>query len=78
MKVKKIIDKLSTSEKKSKIFRRSIYAKTDINIGENFTSQNVKVVRPSYGLHPKFYNKLLGKKSKRKIKKARRILLNDL
>ena len=74
----KVNYKLSTSEKKSKIFRRSIYAKTDINIGENFTSQNVKVVRPSYGLHPKFYNKLLGKKSKRKIKKASRILLNDL
>ena len=74
----KVNYKLSSSEKKSKIFRRSIYAKRNIKKGEIFTSDNVKVVRPSYGLSPKYYFKLLGKRSKRQIKKATRILYNDL
>lgn len=74
----KVNYKLSKSEKKSKIFRRSIYAKRNIEKGEIFTSHNVKVVRPSYGLSPKYYFKLLGKKSKRQIKNATRILLSDL
>ena len=74
----KVNYELSKSEKKSKIFRRSIYAKRNIEKGEIFTSHNVKVVRPSYGLSPKYYFKLLGKKSKRQIKNATRILLSDL
>jgi len=74
----KVNYKLSSSEKKSKIFRRSIYAKRNIEKGEIFTSHNIKVVRPSYGLSPKYYFKLLGKRSKRQIKKATRILSNDL
>lgn len=74
----KVNYKLSSSEKKSKIFRRSIYAKRNIKKGEIFTSQNIKVVRPSYGLSPKYYFKLLGKRSKRQIKKANRILSNDI
>ena len=74
----KVNYKLSSSEKKSKIFRRSIYAKRNIKKGEIFTSYNIKVVRPSYGLSPKYYFKLLGKRSKRQIKKATRILYNDL
>jgi pseudaminic acid synthase len=74
----KVNYKLSSSEKKSKIFRRSIYAKRNIKKGEIFTSHNIKVVRPSYGLSPKYYFKLLGKRSKRQIKKATRILYNDL
>ena len=35
--------------------------------GEKFTDQNIKVVRPGYGLKPKFYNNILGKISKIKI-----------
>ena len=69
---------LSKSEKKSKIFRRSIYAKENIQKGQIFSEKNIKVIRPSFGLSPKYYFKLLGKKSKRKIRKAERIRLNDL
>ena len=31
---------------------------------------NLKVIRPGLGLHPKFYEKLIGKKSKRDLKKG--------
>lgn len=74
----KISYKLSSAEKKSKIFRRSIYAKKTIKRGEFFSHDNIKVVRPSYGLSPKYFFRLLGKKSKRLIKKENRITFNDL
>ena len=48
--------------------RRSIYAIKNIRQNEVFTKDNISIIRPSYGLKPKFYNKILGKKSKNKIK----------
>lgn len=50
--------------------RRSIFAAADIQKGERFTPSNIRVVRPGYGLHPKYYEALLGKRAKRQIKKA--------
>ena len=50
-------------------FRRSIFSFKDIKKGEKFSHENIKVVRPSDGLDPKFYEKLIGKKSKFNIKK---------
>lgn len=57
------------TENKSKIFRRSIFAIKDIKKGEKFTKKNIKVIRPGYGLEPKYYNKILNKKSPIEIKK---------
>jgi len=47
--------------------RKSIYAIKNIRQNEMFTKDNIAIIRPSYGLKPKFYNKILGKKSKNKI-----------
>ena len=49
-------------------FRRSIYANLDIDKGEKFSKHNIKVVRPGFGLHPIYYERLIGKKSPFKIK----------
>ena len=57
------------SENKSKIFRRSIFTTKDIKKGVKFTKDNIRVVRPGYGLPPKYYNKILNKKSPLDIKK---------
>ena len=51
------------SENKSKIFRRSIFAIKNIKKGEKFTKENIKIVRPGYGLEPKYFNKILNKRS---------------
>jgi pseudaminic acid synthase len=51
------------SEDKSKIFRRSIFTTKDIKKGEKFTKNNIRVIRPGYGAEPKYYNKILNKKS---------------
>ena len=59
-------------------FSRSLYASTDIKKGENFSEQNIRSVRPGYGLHPKFLKELIGKKAKRDIKFSERLTKEDL
>ena len=59
-------------------FRRSIYASKNIKKGEKFDKFNIKIIRPSYGLEPKYYNFLLGKKSLSNIKFANPIKIKDV
>ncbi len=58
----------SNDERKYKKYKRSIYISKIIKKGDHFTKENLKVIRPGYGLHPKFYNKIIGKKAKRNLK----------
>lgn len=55
----------SDSERKNMAFRRSIYAVKDIAEGEEFTKENIRIIRPGYGTAPKHLPELLGEKSKR-------------
>lgn len=48
-------------------FRRSIYISKDIQAGEVLTKENIKVIRPGFGLDPKYYDLLLGKQMKRDL-----------
>ena len=57
------------SENKSKIFRRSIFSTKDIKKGDKFTKDNIRVIRPGFGLAPKYLNKILNKKSPINISK---------
>ena len=57
----------SVSEKKRK-YARSLFAVKDIKKGEVFTPQNVRSIRPGCGLHPKYYDNILGKKALHDIK----------
>ena len=57
-------------------FRRSIYAAERIKKGEKFTRKNIKIVRPAFGLEPRYYNFLLGKKCKKSISFASPIKWN--
>ncbi|OGC11385.1 pseudaminic acid synthase [candidate division WOR-1 bacterium RIFOXYA12_FULL_52_29] len=60
----------TAEEKRSLIYKRSLYVAQDIKAGETFNKQNLRVIRPGYGLAPKFYDGLLGKKVNRDIKKG--------
>jgi pseudaminic acid synthase len=55
-------------EKASLKFRRSLYVAKDIKQGEKFNKENIRVVRPGYGLAPKYYERLIGKEAKQDIK----------
>ena len=66
----------SSIEKENAIFRRSIYAIEDIKPGDILSRENIKVIRPGYGLPPKYYKEILGKKSKSFIGRGARIQLD--
>lgn len=50
--------------------RRSLFISKDIKKGEEFSLENVKSVRPGYGLHPKYLQTVLGKKANKDLKKG--------
>lgn len=58
------------SEKKSLVFRRSLYFVKDLQAGDLLTADNVRCVRPGYGLAPKYYDVLLGKRVVRAAKRG--------
>jgi len=61
---------LSESAKKNKKFGRSLFAVKDIKKGESITEENVRSIRPGYGMHPKFLNEIKDTKAVCDIKKG--------
>lgn len=68
---------LNEKKQKNRQFAKSLYASSDIKKGEIFTTANIKSVRPGFGLHPKYYNKLLGTISDNDYKYGDRIKLTN-
>jgi len=66
---------LTPKQLKGKDFSRSLYVVEDIKVGELFTKNNVKSIRPGFGLHPKYYNTILGEVSNNDIEKGTRFSL---
>ncbi len=58
------------SEEKSKLFKRSIFIVKNIKKGEKFSTENIKRIRPGHGLEPKYYERILGKKSPKNLSKG--------
>lgn len=54
-------------EEGSLVFRRSIFAVKEIRKGEKITEDNIRIIRPGYGLPPKEYGNVLGKTAKAAI-----------
>ena len=69
---------LTETEKASTVFRRSIFASAEIKAGDKFVEDNVRVIRPGYGLKPKYYENLLSTVAKRDIDFGERITEQDL
>lgn len=51
-------------------FRRSIFCVKDIKKGEKITKDNVRIIRPGYGLVPKYYNEIMGQKALQDIRRG--------
>lgn len=61
---------LSPKEQSSTVFRRSLFAVRNIKVGEEITTENIRSIRPGYGIAPKYLKTILGKKSPKDIKRG--------
>ncbi|NYJ26406.1 pseudaminic acid synthase [Allomuricauda sp. ARW1Y1] len=52
---------ISEKVRKNRKFARSLFLVSDVKAGERITENNVRSIRPGYGMHPKFLNEVLGK-----------------
>ena len=69
---------LEEAEGKVSTGKRSIYAARNIAPGEVFTEDNIRVIRPGYGLHPKHFLELLGQRAERAIALGEPLGLQDI
>ncbi|SFO49147.1 N-acetylneuraminate synthase [Algoriphagus ornithinivorans] len=66
---------LTKKQEEGRSFSRSLYVVKDIKEGDLITDQNVKSIRPGFGLHPKFYSQILGQKATRSYSRGDRFTL---
>jgi pseudaminic acid synthase len=66
----KVIYGPTEAEKTSMKFRRSIYVTEDLEEGDVLTDSNIRIIRPGYGLAPKYYGTVVGRKVKTRVKKG--------
>ena len=59
-------------------YTRSLYVSKNINEGELITKENIKCVRPGFGLHPKYYSEVIGKKVNRDIETGTGLKLENI
>jgi pseudaminic acid synthase len=69
----KIDYKLTAKQISGRNFSRSLYVVKDVKAGEIANSENVKSIRPGFGLHPKYLNNILNKKFKKDVEKGTRL-----
>jgi len=68
--VGKVTYELTDSQRRSRDDMRSLFAVQDIRAGEVFTTQNVRSIRPGFGLAPVYYEEVLGRQAKEEIRKG--------
>ena len=68
----------TSAEKSSLKFRRSIYIAKNVKQGDSLTKDNLRVIRPGYGLSPKYYEQLLGSKVNQDLKAGTPLLWDYL
>ena len=69
---------VSAQEETNARFRRSLFVVKDIAAGEKLTPENIRSIRPSCGLKPKYYGEVLGKRAKKDLSRGTPLSLEDL
>ena len=62
--------KMTEKKKKSRQFSRSLFLVKDVRAGDKITRENVRSIRPGFGMHPKFFKDVLGKSFKKDFSKG--------
>jgi len=74
----KVTYELNEKTVRSRELSRSLFITEAIKKGEIFTEKNIRSVRPSFGLHPKYLKEILGKTCNKNLKKATPLALEDV
>lgn len=69
---------VTEQEESNAVFRRSLFVVKDIEAGGVFTPDNIRSIRPAYGLKPKYYKEVLGKTAKRELKRGTPLTFDDI
>lgn len=59
-------------------FRKSIFVSEDVREGEFLTEKNIRVIRPAYGLKPKYYGQVIGKKAKKDLYRGNPLKMDEV
>ena len=78
MAVGKVDYSLTPKQKKGKEFCRSLYVVNEVKKNDLINKDNVRSIRPGFGLHPKYLNEIVNKKFKFNKEKGDRLSLNDI
>lgn len=66
------------AEKGNVKFRRSLYVVKDIVVGEQLNADNIRSIRPGFGLSPRYYDEILGRVAHRPLKKGTALSWDDI
>ena len=66
----KVDYEMTEKKEKSRQFSRSLFVIKDVKSGERITSENVRSIRPGFGIHPKFFSEIIGKEFTKDIEKG--------
>jgi pseudaminic acid synthase len=66
----KVNYEMTKKKKKSRQFSRSLFVVKDVKADEVITKENVRSIRPGFGMHPKYYSEIIGKKFKQDIERG--------
>lgn len=69
---------VSEQEESNVCFRRSLFVVQDVEAGECLTPENIRSIRPSYGLKPKHYKEVLGKRAAHALKRGTPLSFEDI
>ena len=61
---------MTEKKKKSRQFSRSLFVVKDVKVGEFITKENVRSIRPGFGMHPRHLSEIIGKKFKQDLEKG--------
>lgn len=66
---------LTPKQKKGKDFSRSLYFINNLKAGDTITKADIKSIRPGFGLHPKYFDEIIGKKVNKRVEIGDRVSL---
>lgn len=69
---------LTEKQQAGKAFSRSLYVVEDIKAGEKFSETNVRSIRPGFGMHPKFYDSVIGQTASKDIERGTRLMNSQI